>query len=133
MLLLEADRIRKRFGGVNALLNGRCSVAAGEVHVLIGSNGCGKSTLCKIIAGAVAQDSGELQVAGQAARFDSPAAAARAGVGMFYQELSLVLQLSVAENMLLGLEPLQAGLFVDRDASRRRVVELPVRHVRGHG
>lgn len=123
-MLLEADRIRKRFGGVNALLNGRCSVAAGEVHVLIGSNGCGKSTLCKIIAGAVAQDAGDLRVAGEVARFDSPAAAARAGVGMFYQELSLVPQLSVAENILLGLEPRRAGAFVDESASRRRVVEL---------
>lgn len=124
MLLLEADRIRKRFGGVNALLNGRCTVAAGEVHVLIGSNGCGKSTLCKIIAGAVAQDSGELHVAGEPAQFDSPAAAARAGVGMFYQELSLVPQLTVEDNILLGLEPRRAGAFVDQKASRRRVLGL---------
>jgi ribose transport system ATP-binding protein len=123
-MLLEADRIRKRFGGVNALLDGRCSVAAGEVHVLIGSNGCGKSTLCKIIAGAVAQDSGDLRIGGEPARFDSPAAAARAGVGMFYQELSLVPQLTVEENMLLGLEPRRAGAFVDEGVSRHRVVEL---------
>src|SRR5687767_15965160 len=108
-MLLEADRIRKRFGGVSALEDGRLAVAAGEVHVLIGSNGCGKSTLCKIIAGAVAQDSGELRIGGQPAQFDSPAAAARAGVGMFYQELSLVPQLTVEENMLLGLEPRRAG------------------------
>ncbi len=123
-MLLEADRIRKRFGGVNALLDGRCSVAAGEVHVLIGSNGCGKSTLCKIIAGAVAPDAGELKVAGEPAQFDSPAAAARAGVGMFYQELSLVPQLTVSENILLGLEPRRAGAFIDESSSHRRVVEL---------
>lgn len=123
-LLLEADRLRKRFGGVNALVNGCFNVAAGEVHVLIGSNGCGKSTLCKIVAGAVAADAGDLRVAGEQATFNSPADAARAGVGMFYQELSLVPQLTVAENILLGLEPRRSRAFVDERVSRERVEAL---------
>lgn len=123
-MLLEADRIRKRFGGVYALDDGRLAVAAGEVHVLIGSNGCGKSTLCKIVAGAVAPDSGELRLNGASTQFDSPAAAADAGIGMFYQELSLVPQLSVMENILLGLEPRRARIFVDERACRARVESL---------
>jgi ribose transport system ATP-binding protein len=124
MLLLDADRIRKRFGGVTALEDGRLQVAAGEVHVLIGSNGCGKSTLCKIVAGAVSADQGEVRIDGAPVRFASPAAAARAGVGMFYQELSLVPQLTVAENILLGREPSQARAFVDDVVARARVDEL---------
>jgi ribose transport system ATP-binding protein len=127
MLLLDADRIRKRFGGVVALENGRLQVAAGEVHVLIGSNGCGKSTLCKIVAGAVSPDAGELRIEGAPATFGSPAAATRAGIGMFYQELSLVPQLSVAENILLGREPRRAGAFVDDAAARAKVDALLAR------
>jgi ribose transport system ATP-binding protein len=121
MLLLDADRIRKRFGGVVALENGRLQVAPGEVHVLIGSNGCGKSTLCKIVAGAVSPDAGEVRLESEPVQFASPAAATRAGIGMFYQELSLVPQLTVAENILLGREPRRAGAFVNDAAARASV------------
>ena len=81
------------------------TLGAGEVHALLGSNGCGKSTLCKIIAGAVGADSGELLLDGRAANFVNPAEAAAAGVEMFYQELSLIPAMTVAENIFLGREP----------------------------
>lgn len=121
MALLQADGIRKRFGGVRALEDGRLELLPGEVHVLIGSNGCGKSTLCKVIAGAVAADEGGLQVDGRPAAFASPHQAAAAGIGVFYQELSLVPQLTVAQNILLGREPRRGG-FVD-DRAQRQMVE----------
>src|SRR3546814_6324395 len=113
MSLLEAIGIRKHFGGVRALEQGALELLPGEVHGLIGSNGCGKSTLCKISAGAIAADAGTLRVDGTPAAFSSPHRAADAGIGVFYQELSLVPQLTVAENVLLGREP-RRGSFMGR-------------------
>lgn len=127
MSLLEATGIRKRFGGVHALERGELVLRPGEVHVLIGSNGCGKSTLCKIVAGAIAADAGGLRVAGTPVAFASPHRAAEARIGVFYQELSLVPSLTVAENILLGREPRRLGAFVDGDAERRRVESLLAR------
>ncbi len=118
MTLLQASGIRKHFGGVRALEDGRLELMPGEVHVLIGSNGCGKSTLCKIIAGAIAADEGRLQLDGRDVAFRSPHEAAAAGIGVFYQELSLVPQLTVAQNILLGREP-SRGVFVDDRAQRQ--------------
>ena len=69
MPVLEASGVRKQFGGVLALAGAEFALEAGEVHALIGSNGCGKSTLCKIIAGAVAADSGRLLLDGHPISF----------------------------------------------------------------
>jgi len=118
MQALAANAIRKRFGGVVALDGAEFTLAPGEIHALIGSNGCGKSTLCKIIAGAVSADAGELRLDGRAVSFSSPAQAAAAGIEMFYQELSLIPAMSVAENIRLGREPLTRLGLVDRDALR---------------
>jgi ribose transport system ATP-binding protein len=119
MTILSARNIRKRFGGVVALEQGDLALTAGEVHVLIGSNGCGKSTLCKIIGGSVAPDGGSLELSGEPVRFRTPHAAAAAGIGVFYQELSLIPQLTVAENIFLGREPRTAYGLVDRRRLRR--------------
>lgn len=118
MPALVATDVRKRFGGVVALDGAEFTLGAGEVHALIGSNGCGKSTLCKIIAGAVDADSGEIRLDGNAVAFANPAAAAAAGIEMFYQELSLIPALTVAENIYLGREPVGRGGLVDRAAMR---------------
>ncbi len=118
MPLLELSDLRKRYGGIVALDGADLALEAGEVHVLIGANGCGKSTLCKVIAGSVLPDSGVLRIDGAERRFRSPREAAAAGVGVFYQELSLVPSLSVEDNLLLGREPRRFGL-VDRRAVRR--------------
>ncbi len=110
MPLLEASGIRKQFGGVVALAGAQLSLEAGEVHALIGSNGCGKSTLCKIIAGSVAANAGTLQLDGRKVSFSDPQQAAAAGIGVFYQELYLAPNRSVAENIFLGREPARLGV-----------------------
>lgn len=120
---LEAVGITKNFGGVQALSDGRLTVAAGEIHALIGANGCGKSTLCKIVAGSVAPTSGTVSVNGGTVHFNNPREAEKAGIALFYQELSLIPQLSVEDNICLGREP-RRGPFVDRAAQRRRAEEL---------
>jgi ribose transport system ATP-binding protein len=124
MPLLAATNIRKRFGGIVALDGAEFTLGAGEVHALIGSNGCGKSTLCKIIAGAVGADGGDLVLDGHPVSFANPAAAAAAGIEMFYQELSLVPAMTVAENIYLGREPRQRGGLIDRETRRRSAARL---------
>ena len=111
---LKATGITKRFGAVVALSDGRLTVERGEIHALLGANGCGKSTLCKIIAGTVIRDDGTIEIDGTPARIDDPADAEKAGIALFYQELSLVPQLSVADNIFLGREPRTSAGFVDR-------------------
>jgi ribose transport system ATP-binding protein len=123
MPVLAASGIRKRFGGVVALDGAEFSLDAGEVHALVGSNGCGKSTLCKIIAGSVEADAGRITLDGRAVAFRDPQEAAAAGIGVFYQELSLIPQMSVAENIFLGREPTTGGGLVDRAALRAAAAE----------
>ena len=94
------------------------------MHALVGSNGCGKSTLCKIIAGAVGADAGELAIDGEEVSFSDPGAADARGVEMFYQELSLIPSMTVAENILLGREPLRRSGLVDRQALNASAVSL---------
>lgn len=120
---LEAVGITKSFGAVRALTEGRLTVARGEIHALMGANGCGKSTLCKIIAGAVSPTSGTVRMEDQDVRFRNPRDAERAGVALFYQELSLIPQLSVADNIFLGRE-LRSGPFADRKSMKRHADEL---------
>jgi L-arabinose transport system ATP-binding protein len=99
------------------------AVAAGEVRALIGENGAGKSTLLKIMAGQYAPDSGELRIDGVAQRFTSPRDSQNAGIAIIHQELQLFPQLSVAENLMLGMLPARAG-FVDRAALRARAIAV---------
>jgi ribose transport system ATP-binding protein len=121
---LSARNVCKRFGGVTALDGAEFLLASGEVHALIGSNGCGKSTLCKIIAGAVGPDSGELYLDGERVSFANPRAAAAKGVELFYQELSLIPAMTVAENVHLGREPVGRNALVDRDAMNASAARL---------
>jgi ABC-type sugar transport system ATPase subunit len=103
--LLEMRGIRKRFGGVEALRGVDLDLEAGEVHALVGENGAGKSTLMKVLSGALPPDAGEVRLLGRPLRAGGVAAARRAGVAMVYQELTLVPDLTVAENLLLGRLP----------------------------
>jgi len=100
--LLELRGIRKEYPGVLALAGIDLDVDAGEVHALLGENGAGKSTLMKVIAGAVAPDDGTMVLAGKSVPLGSPAVARANGIGIVFQELSLVPALSVGENVLLG-------------------------------
>jgi ribose transport system ATP-binding protein len=122
--VLRARDIVKRFGAVTALSDGRITVAPGEIHALLGANGCGKSTLCKIIAGALGRDAGSLWLSEQPVDFPRPRDAEAAGISLFYQELSLIPQLTVEDNLFLGHEPRNRMGFVDRARLRRNVAAL---------
>jgi len=111
--------VRHRFGATQALAGIDLSVCGGEVHALVGENGAGKSTLMKVLSGALVPDAGEMQLDGQAYRPESPADGRAAGVAMIYQELSLAPHLSVAENILLGVEP-KRGPIIDWRKLRQR-------------
>ena len=117
--LLEMRGVTKRFGGIAALEDVDFSVLAGEVHGLVGENGAGKSTMMKIIAGVHADFEGQMLVGGQAVHFRSARQALDAGIGMVHQELSVVPDLSVAENVFLGHQPVIAGGIVDWRAMNR--------------
>ncbi len=118
---LEADGICKRFGATTALDEASLRVRAGEVHALIGENGAGKSTLMKILSGAHKPDSGTLKLDGEVLRLTNPLQARRAGIAMIYQELNLAPSLTVAENVLLGVEPNVGGWL--RKGRMHHVVE----------
>jgi ABC-type sugar transport system ATPase subunit len=127
--LLEMRGIGKHFPGVRALTDVSLTLRAGEVVVLVGENGAGKSTLMKILAGALQADEGEILIDGARVRIDSPQDAQRRGIGMIYQEFTLVPQLGVAANISLGDEPTRAGLIDAREVearARRALEELGI-------
>jgi len=123
-LALQAIGVAKRFGAVVALSRGDFALARGEVHVLMGSNGCGKSTLCKILAGALRADAGELRLAGRPITLDGPAAGRSSGIATVYQETSLIPTLSVVRNIVLGGESVTRWGLINRKISRRRALDL---------
>lgn len=116
---LSAQHIVKHYGGVVALADGNLTVQSGEVVALLGANGSGKSTLSKIITGVVSPNDGQLYLDDVPVSFPSPQAARRAGIAAVYQELSLVPDMTVAENIWLGHEPLTFGVRVNR----RKLIE----------
>jgi ribose transport system ATP-binding protein len=103
--------IAKSYPGVRALDGVDFDVRAGEVHALVGENGAGKSTLMKILAGAVAPDAGEIDVEGKRVLIASPRDAEKLRIAIIYQEFNLVPGLDVAANVLLGHEPVRAGVL----------------------
>ncbi|HTZ52219.1 MAG TPA: sugar ABC transporter ATP-binding protein [Spirochaetia bacterium] len=121
--ILEAHQVRKRYPGVQALDGVDFRLEAGEVRALIGKNGAGKSTFVKILSGATHPDSGTLTVQGRPTVIHSPADAFAAGIATVYQEMSLVMGLSVAENILLGRWPRSRRLGMPTIDTRRTVAE----------
>src|SRR5215211_4069799 len=121
---LSARNIVKHYGGVVALADGNLDVQAREVVALIGANGSGKSTMSKVINGVVVLDGGQLLLDGAPVHFPSPQAAKNAGIATVFQELSLIPQMTVAENIWLTREPLNAFRQVDRKAVKTRTEEL---------
>ena len=118
--LLEIHRVSKAFPGVVALQDVTLHLRHGSVHGLIGENGAGKSTLMKIVAGVCAPDSGELRLEGRALRLGSPRQALECGIAMIHQELNLMPSMSVAENIWIRREPVNAlGIISHRELRRR--------------
>jgi ABC-type sugar transport system ATPase subunit len=111
--VLELRQASKRYPGVRALSDVDLRVGRGEVHAVLGENGAGKSTLMKVIAGSVRPDAGQMTVDGRPVPFGSPDAARANGIAMVYQDLSLVPQLSVDENVLLGRWPTRRSGTID--------------------
>ncbi len=122
--LLEVDNVRKEFPGVVALDNVNLRVRPGTVHALMGENGAGKSTLMKIIAGVYQPDSGEIRLKGNRIEIKTPLDALEAGIAMIHQELNLMPFMTVAENIWIRREPLNAFRLVNHRELNRRTAEL---------
>jgi ABC-type sugar transport system ATPase subunit len=122
MPFLQLEGIRKAYAGAEVLHGIELEAERGEVLAIAGANGAGKSTLIKILSGAVDYDAGEISLDGTRVRLADPAEAQSLGIRTVYQELSLVPQISVAENLLLGRLPRSRGL-----------VDWPAAHDRAQG
>jgi rhamnose transport system ATP-binding protein len=122
--MLVLREISKSFGGVQALNNVSFELDAGEVHALVGENGAGKSTLIKIITGAVQPDDGTFELAGQRIEHNDPVSSRRLGIAAIYQQPALFPDLTVAENIAIGLEEGSAWRLLRWDERRKRAAEL---------
>ena len=122
MTLFRMEGVSKRYGGVRALQDAQLVIEAGRIHAVLGENGAGKSTLIKIMAGVVAPDEGRMLLDGEPVSFVTPAAANAAGIACIFQELSLIPDLSVADNIAISNPPRRFGL-IDRPAQRRMAEE----------
>ncbi|MEP2891764.1 sugar ABC transporter ATP-binding protein [Tateyamaria sp.] len=122
--LVELKGIEKRFPGVHALRNVRFDLRPGEVHALMGENGAGKSTLMKIMSGIYSRDGGEMLVDGAPVNPEGPRAAQELGIGIIHQELSLMNDLTAAQNVLIGREPRRRFGRLDEGALNARTAEI---------
>jgi ribose transport system ATP-binding protein len=123
MTVLSLSNIAKRFGPTIALAGVNLELRKGEVHALIGENGAGKSTLMNILAGSLQPDRGQMEVDQQPYAPASPLDARQRGIALIHQELSLAPHLTVAENILMGLESSSWG-WLNREAAQRRTLEV---------
>jgi ribose transport system ATP-binding protein len=124
--LLRMAGISKHYGGVRALEDVHFECDRGRIHALLGENGAGKSTLIKILAGVVQPDSGQIVLDGQPVSFPTPMAANDAGIACIFQELSLLPDLTVADNIAITRPPKRFGL-IDKGAQRRLAEEALAR------
>lgn len=122
--LVEMKGIEKRFPGVHALKDVRFDLRPGEVHALMGENGAGKSTLMKIMSGIYARDEGEMFVDGKPAMPNGPRAAQELGIGIIHQELSLMNDLTAAQNVLIGREPRRRFGRLDEPALNAQTAKI---------
>ncbi len=123
MKVLEATGIKKCFGGVVALSDGNFSCQEGRITGLLGANGSGKSTISKIIAGVYSADAGEIRYKDRLVRYRNPNEARKDGIAMVYQNLSLVPDLTVWQNIVLGAEE-KKRLFLDNKAAKNLSKEI---------
>ena len=123
-LVLEMRGIRKEFPGVVANDDVSFDVRRGEVHALLGENGAGKSTLMNILYGLYRPDGGEIRLNGKPVSFSSASDAIDAGIGMVHQHFMLIPVMTVAENVVLGTEPVRSGIFLDEPRAEKRVADM---------
>src|SRR6202171_3672724 len=110
--------IVKRFGDFTALHGVDLVVGEHEIHALLGENGAGKSTLMNILYGLYRPDEGEIRIHGKPVSFSSAKDAITHGIGMVHQHFMLIPVMTVAENIVLGTEPTEAGIMLDYGAAR---------------
>jgi simple sugar transport system ATP-binding protein len=122
--IIRLENATKTYGGIAALAEADFTLHSGEIHALVGENGAGKSTLCKLIAGVVSPTVGVLRVDGEAVSFAAPKDASLRGISMVYQETSLVPQLTVAQNVVLGRERAFNSVRKVRNAARQILQRL---------
>ena len=122
--LISLEHARKSFGAVHALEDGDIELFGGEVHGLVGENGAGKSTLVKILAGVHRPDAGRLVLDGEEAIFDNAKQSQAAGIAIIFQEPTLFPDLSVAENIFVGVQPLKRFRRIDIRRMRREAAAL---------
>ncbi len=125
---LELRGITKRFGSLVANDSIDLVVEPGEIHCLLGENGAGKSTLMNVLYGLLTPDDGQIIVDDQKMTFSGPGDAMAAGIGMVHQHFMLVPVFTVAENVMLGREPVRNGAFLNMDIARQRVREVSERY-----
>jgi general nucleoside transport system ATP-binding protein len=126
--ILELHGITKRFPGVLANDHIDLTLNQGEILALLGENGAGKSTLMNVLYGLYQPDEGEIVVRGKTIKVHSPNDSIAAGVGMVHQHFMLVPVLTVTENIMLGVESLKGGIFLDRAAAAKRIRDLSVKY-----
>jgi simple sugar transport system ATP-binding protein len=126
--VLELRGITKQFPGVLANDNINLTLEKGEIHALLGENGAGKTTLMNILYGLYKPTSGEIFIAGQKVEISGPTDAIRQGIGMVHQHFMLVPVLTVTENVMLGEEAIQNGIFLNRKIVSQRIREISERY-----
>ena len=120
--MIELKNISKSYGGARALENVSLSVEFGKIHALLGENGAGKSTLMKILSGAVQKDSGSVYIEGVEREISTPKKAREEGIGIIYQEFSLVPELTASENIFLN--QLGQSFWINWDQLHKKAAEL---------
>lgn len=122
--VIEMLNITKTFPGIIANDNISLQLKKGEIHALLGENGAGKSTLMSVLFGLYQPEQGIIKKDGKEVKISNPNDATKLGIGMVHQHFKLVNIFSVLDNIILGLEPMKYGVFVDRKKARKKVVEL---------
>ena len=122
--VLELRGITKRFPGVLANDNIDFILEQGEIHAMLGENGAGKTTLMNILYGLYRPDDGEIYIQGEKKEIFTPNDSINAGVGMVHQHFMLIPVFTVTENVMLGVEPTRAGVFLDREETANRILEI---------
>ena len=123
-IVLELKGVTKAFPGVLANDNVNLTLKEGEVHALLGENGAGKTTLMNILYGLYTPDSGKILIRGAEVEINSPDDAIEHGIGMVHQHFMLIPVFSVADNIMLGVESIRGGIFLDRETVTEKVREI---------